>query len=193
LSSPIYGANIANNVLEFLGMMITVWLVILEWAQQGSKQECILALGDNTSAIGWLYKSGRLLPGLPYYKPVQLIAGKLARIVIASSNCLTSQHIKGAYNTVANLLSYASDVRGKAHPIANDYPSGNILTERFHSCIPQLIPEDFIISPLPRKTSSFVILALQTIKSYLTQSRKKPMKSGTESGAVGSCSAPKLE
>jgi hypothetical protein len=58
LLSPIYGEDIANNVLEFLGIMITVWLVILKCNQQGSKQECILALGDNRSAIGWLYKPG---------------------------------------------------------------------------------------------------------------------------------------
>jgi hypothetical protein len=118
-SSPIYGANIANNVLEFLGMMLTVWLVLLECDQQGSEEECILALGDNTSVIGWMYKSGRLLPGSPYYKPIQLIARKLAHLITASSHCLASQHIKGDYNTVANLLSYAGDVRGKAHPLAN--------------------------------------------------------------------------
>jgi hypothetical protein len=192
-TSPIYGADIANNVLEFLGMMITVWLALLECNQLGSKHECILALGDNTSAIGWLYKSGRLLPGSPYYRPVQLIARKLARIVIASSHCLASQHIKGDYNTVADLLSYAGDVRGKDHPLANDYPSDRVLTERFHSCIPQLIPEGFVISPLPSEISSFAILALRTIESSLIRSRKKPTKNGTESGAVGSRSAPKQE
>jgi hypothetical protein len=50
-SSPIHGVGVANNVVEFLGMMVTVWLVIIECAEQGSKQDCILALGDNTSAI----------------------------------------------------------------------------------------------------------------------------------------------
>jgi hypothetical protein len=192
-SSPIYGADIANNVLEFLGMMLTVWLVILECDQQGHEQECILALGDNTSAIGWLYKSGKLLPGSPYYTPVQLIARKLARLVSASSHCLASQHIKGDHNTVADLLSYAGDVRGKPHPLANDYPNDTVLTERFHSCIPQLIPEGFVISPLPSEISSFAILALQTIESSLIQNRKKPMKNATEFGVVGSPSAPKQE
>jgi hypothetical protein len=122
-------------------MMLTIWLVILECDQQGKDQECILALGDNTSAIGWMYKSGQLLPESPYYKPVQLIARKLARLVTTSSHCLTSQHIKGDYNTVADLPSYAGDVRGKAYPLTNDYPFDTNLTERFHSSIPQLIPE----------------------------------------------------
>ena len=62
-SSPIFGVDTANNVLEFLGMVVTIWLVILECAALGSEQDCILALGDNTSAIGWLYKSSKLRPG----------------------------------------------------------------------------------------------------------------------------------
>jgi hypothetical protein len=42
--------NIANNILKFLGMMIMAWLNILEYKQQWREQECILTLGDNTSA-----------------------------------------------------------------------------------------------------------------------------------------------
>ena len=134
-SSPIYGLDIANNVLEFLGMMVTVWLVLIECDETGSEQDCILALGDNTSAIGWLFKSGKLPIDSPYYPAVQLIARKLARLVTGSSHCLASQHIKGDKNTVSDLLSFAGDTRGEAHPLAPDYPSDKILTERFHSCI----------------------------------------------------------
>jgi len=32
-SSPIYGLDIANNVLEFLGMMVTIWLALVECAK----------------------------------------------------------------------------------------------------------------------------------------------------------------
>jgi hypothetical protein len=169
-------------------MMITVWLVILECKQQRQEQECILTLGDNTSAICWLYNSSCLLPGLPYYKPVQMIAHKLARIIIASSHCLASQHMRGEQNTVSNLLSYSGDIQGYAHPLAPNFPSDSILTKHFHLYIPQLIPEGFDISPLLSKISSFVIQALQTIKLSWTQSRKKPTNSGTKSGAGGFCS-----
>jgi hypothetical protein len=108
-SSPIYGLDIANNVLEFLGMMVTIWLVIIEYEETGSKQDCILALGDNTSAIGWLFKSGKLPIDSPHYKAVQLIARKLARLVIGSSHCLAGQHMKGDKNTIADLLTFAGD------------------------------------------------------------------------------------
>jgi hypothetical protein len=95
-TSPIYGLNIANNVPDFLGMMVTIWLVLVE---------CVLALGNNTSAVGWLFKSGKLQFDSPYYTAVQLIARRLARLITASSHCLASQHIKGDKNTVSDLLS----------------------------------------------------------------------------------------
>ena len=190
-SSPIYGLDIANNVLEFLGMMVTIWLVLIECEENGSEQECILALGDNTSAIGWLFKSGKLPIDSPYYKAVQLIARKLARLVTGSSHCLASQHIKGDKNTVSDLLSFAGDTRGEPHPLAPDFPSDSLLTDRFHSCIPQLIPVGFNISPLPNEISCFVIQVLQTLESSLTRSKNPPTRRKTESGAVGSRSAPR--
>jgi hypothetical protein len=84
-SSPIYRVDEANNVLEFLGMVVTVWLAILESKELGEEQECILAIGDNASAIGWLYRSSKLQPGSPNYKPVQMIARQLARLIINST------------------------------------------------------------------------------------------------------------
>ena len=47
-----YGESEINNFLEFLAMVVTIWLIILECAAKGSSEDCILALGDNTSGIG---------------------------------------------------------------------------------------------------------------------------------------------
>jgi hypothetical protein len=47
-SSPIYGVYIENNVLEFLGMVVTVWLALVECDELGDQQACILAIGDST-------------------------------------------------------------------------------------------------------------------------------------------------
>jgi hypothetical protein len=52
-----------------------------------------------------------------------------------------------------------------------------------------MIPEGFDVSPLCSDISFFVIQALQTIKLFWIQNRKKPMKSGIGSGVGGSCSA----
>jgi hypothetical protein len=188
-SSPLFGADIGNNVLEFLAMAVTIWLTIIECRLEGSEQDCILAIGDNTSAIGWLYKSSRLDPESPYYAPVQLIARKVARLLIGSSHCLATQHIKGEHNTVSDLLSFAGDVRGYKHPLALDFPSDSTLTHRFHVHLPKLIPEDFVISTLPSEISSFVILALRMTELSLNPNKKKPTRSATESGAGGSLSA----
>jgi hypothetical protein len=189
-SSPLYGADIANNVLEFLGMVVTVWLIIVECAALHDEQACLLVLGDNTSAIGWLYKSSKLQPASPYYKAVQMIARQLARLIIDSTHCLASQHIPGDHNTVSDLLSFAGVARGYPHPLAPDCPTDAELTQRFHSHVPQLIPKDFEISPLPSAISSFLIQALQTLESSLIQSKRRPTRKRTASGAAGSPSAP---
>jgi hypothetical protein len=63
----LHGVSEANNVLEFLAMAITIWLVIIDCGERGLREESILALGDNTSAIGWFFRSSRLDPSSPYY------------------------------------------------------------------------------------------------------------------------------
>jgi hypothetical protein len=189
-SSPIYGAHIANNVLEFLGMVVTIWLTITECAKLGDEQACILALGDNTSAIGWLYKSRKLEPDSLYYRPVQMIARKLAHLITDSTHCLASQHIQGDQNTVSDLLSFDGNDRGYRHPLASNSPPDDILTRRFHSHIPQMIPEAFKISPLPSEISSFLIRALQTIGSSWIRSKRKPTRKRTVPGDDGPPSVP---
>jgi hypothetical protein len=188
-ASPIYGLDIENNVLEFLGMVITIWLVIYECDREGAVEECILALGDNTSAIGWLFKSGRLPTDSLYYEPVQFIARVLADIITQSSHCLASQHLKGDLNTVSDLLSFVGDIRGYEHPLAPDSPTDEILTRRFHSHLPQLIPEHFEILDLPSEISSFAIRALQIIESSSSPDRRKQTKKKTASGEGGPPSA----
>lgn len=119
----IHGNSIANNVLEFLSMVVNIWLIILECEKLGLVGECIMALGDNTSAVGWLFRSSRLGPDSPYHKPVQLIARTLAELIIESKQCLCSQHIRGKSNTVPDLLSFDTQTRdGRRHPLAHDAP-----------------------------------------------------------------------
>jgi hypothetical protein len=51
-TSTIYGDDTVNNILEFLAMANTIWLQLID---DPDEQRCILALGDNTSALGWIY------------------------------------------------------------------------------------------------------------------------------------------
>jgi hypothetical protein len=188
-----YGESEINNLLEFLAMVITIWIILLECAADGSSEACILALGDNTSGIGWLFRSGRIKPHSVYYTAVQLIARKLAMLILESSHCLASQHLKGSKNTVSDYLSYTGDSREEPHPLAPDNPSDAELTRRFHRYLPQLIPQRFDISPLPSEILSFAILALRTAESSWIRVKKSHTSPATGSGAAGPVSAPKPE
>jgi hypothetical protein len=53
--SPLYGDDSMNNILEFLEMEITLWVIVVKCATEGATQECLLALGDSTSAIEWIF------------------------------------------------------------------------------------------------------------------------------------------
>jgi hypothetical protein len=182
--------DITKNVLKFLAMLVTIWLTILECEREGNQQACILAMGDNTLAIGWMHKLGKLKPGSVYHVPVQLIARQIATLVLRAQHCLASQHIKGDENVVSDLLGFAGNVRGYDHPLALDIPFDFTLTQRFHDHLPQLIPKGFAISPLPSKIASFVIQALQMTESSLNQNRKNPTKNATKPGDAGSPSTP---
>jgi hypothetical protein len=72
-SSPIYGQSTANNFLEFLGMVVNVWLMCLE---HPASSESLLAVGNNASAIGWLFRSSRIDQESLCYNGLQLGARK---------------------------------------------------------------------------------------------------------------------
>jgi hypothetical protein len=182
-SSPVYGQSTVNNFLEFPGMVKNVWLMCLTFTE---KSESLLAVGDNTSAIGWMFRSSKVPKESLYYAALQMGARKLATLIIDSEHCLASQHTKGQANMVADLLSWSGDVRGAPHPLALDDPSDAELTLRFHSHLSQLIPATFEISPLPSEILSWITLALQTIELSWNQNKKWDMRLATEFGDDGS-------
>jgi hypothetical protein len=145
-SSPIFGSNLVNSLLEFLGMVIDIWLICRE---PNNPSECILTMGDNTSAIGWLFKSGWMPTDTVTYTAIQMVTHKLGTLMTSSPHCLASQHIKGATNVISNLLSYLGSARRKPCPLAVDNPSNHELTHHFHASLPSQIPSNFDISPLP--------------------------------------------
>jgi hypothetical protein len=188
-SSLLYGVSQANNVLEFLALALTLLLLLLDCKDNSLPHQCLLVLGNSTSALGWLYKNGKVQPSSFYHCAVNLIARKVALILVTSTHCLASQHLWGKLNVVSNLLSYSGLCRSNPHPLASDNPTDCDLTARFHAHLPQLIPSTFTISHLPAELSSFAILVLQTAKLSYIQNKRAHMKDGTESGRVGLISA----
>ena len=137
-------------------MVITIWLTLIECKEQGLKDELILALGDNTSAIGWMTKTGFLTPDSVYFSAANFIARKLASLMIESGNFLASQHLKGKKNIIADWLTFSGSVQSaemnggaEEHPLAFDSPSNEQLTHRLLRFCPKLLPSTFAISQLP--------------------------------------------
>jgi hypothetical protein len=173
------GDTHANNALEFPAMVVTVWLMVIEATEPF---QCFLGLGDSTSAIGWIFHSASLKGSSSYTMAVTIMARKMAVILMKADHCLFGQHLPGSINTVADQLSFASQSReGKINLLE--------LTDRFHTLMPQLIPEPFAISQLPDEIVSFVVLVLRTMESSMTPSAKQLSRAKTGLGVVGSASA----
>jgi hypothetical protein len=133
-ASMLYGSNRINNLLEFLGMAVNIWLECLD--QADDSHSCILALWVNTSAVGWLHNSSRLDTKLAAHSAHLIVARKVAQLVLEADCCLASQHLKGDLNFMADLLSFAGSrarAGGKRYPIAFDDPPNDILTQLFCS------------------------------------------------------------
>ena len=91
---------VSNNILEYLAEVVAIWLGILE--KEVGKFSCSFSGTDNTSAIGWTYKSNFCDSTK---KPHLLISRLLARLVMDSQSCLYTQHLKGIHNIVVDALS----------------------------------------------------------------------------------------
>jgi hypothetical protein len=153
------GSPKINNLLKFLGMAVNIWLECLD----ANKQDCILSIGDNTSAVRWLHNLSRLSHTCAAQEAHLVVVRQLALLVLNTSCCLASQHIQGNLNIIADLLSFSEGITcagGKQHPIAFDDPPNNILTQHFHLYYMGQIPANFEISQLPNGILSWVLSIL---------------------------------
>ena len=188
-TSIVRGHRGVNNLLEFVGMVVNVWLECLD---KTTDQACILAVGDNTSAIGWLFRTASLDQIGHAHEAHLFVARTLAQLLLEHECCIASQHIKGEINIVADLLSFAgTSERGKPHPLAFDNPPDDVLTQRFKSNLASQVPENFKISPLPNAILCWIIRVLQIAALSLEAARRDDTKTPTESGVVGLDSAEK--
>jgi hypothetical protein len=168
-------------------MAISIWL---ECLNTSDNSECILSLGDNSSAVGWLFKSSHVDPSSLTFDAIQIVARKVATIIMDSPHCLASQHIRGKHNVVSDLLSFEKSDRGYLHPLAYDSPADDVLTQRFHSFLSPQIPRDFAISPLPSEILSWITQVLRVGESSLMADKNRQMKTKTAFGDAGHTSAP---
>jgi hypothetical protein len=176
-------------------MTITVWLTLEECKELGRTDELILALGDNTSALGWMTRTGHLPPSSIYFEAANFIARQLASLVAHSGNFLAPQHLQGKKNMVTDWLSFKGGTRsaemnrGAAkHPLTYDNPCNDQLTNRFLRSCPQLIPPAFKISQLPAEIFSFAQQSGQMLKSSMMCKLKGLPRLSTELQGDGTAS-----
>ena len=94
------------NVLEFMAVVVTTWLCILALEIDDGDGMKILAQTDNTSALGWLKGSASYQKITPITSTLrEIIARKLADLLLDASLSIHSQHIAGKLNDVADQLS----------------------------------------------------------------------------------------
>jgi len=189
-AAPFCGDSTANNVLEFIALAITLKLEIDECCEQGLTEEVILALADNTSAIGWIFKTSRIRKNSKYFKATNFIARSIAKWFMESENFICAEHIKGEYNFIPDVLSFEGSVRvrekegfsDKRNHLTIDKPPNNVLTDRILTQYPQTAPPHFRISQLDKETFSWALQTVERLGSCWTQGQKPPTNGATKRG-----------
>ena len=158
------------NLLEFMTQLINIWIDILDGSIR--RFDCILCIGDNTSAMGWLRRSNFKENNEDDNDWIvkQSVARKLANLVLSSETMLYRQWLKGQHNIVSDSLSRDTYFMScKSH-------------ESFlHSVCPNQLPNNFRICQLPKEISSFVTSTLQQLpvkEQRLTQQKPSELALG---------------
>ena len=156
-----------NNVLEYIASVVTIWLDILEGTTP--KYACILGCSDSSSTVGWLHRSNFDQEERPIHED---ISRHLACILMEAYCTLYSQHQKGKYNVIADILSrwhFLSDIE---------------LTIFLKTKLYTQMPTSFHLSQLPNEISLWITSTLVKLQET-TQCRMKPTKTETERGNDG--------
>ena len=165
------------NLLEFLSQLIQIWLDILE--NRIKPYDCILACGDNTSAMGWLRRSNFRESfeddeesNLDWLAK-QMVARKLANLIIDSKAVLYSQWFCGEANVGSDSLSRDCE-----------FLSSNTHETLLKKFATTQVPANLSISPLPNEIVCFVSSILRLLP-VSKQRLKTPKASELLLGAAG--------
>ena len=136
--------RVSNNVLEFLAEVVAIWLGSLD--SEVSSGSCAFSGTDNTSAVGWSFKSSFIDET---QEPRVAASRELASLSIAHRFCNHTQHLKGLRNVVADCLSRDFHLDDK------------FLTHLLKFFYPKQLPPSFQIYLLPQEIAYFITGTLQ--------------------------------
>ena len=140
------------NLLEFLTQVIGIWLAIEEGRLL--RLGCVLAMGDSTTALGWMRRSNFRASDENNQDWVakQKVARQLGSLSLRAEIALYKQWFKGDDNVVADSLS--RDLF---------YLSADAHTKFLNLTTPSQLPNNFQILPLPAKICSFISSTLRSL------------------------------
>ena len=138
--SPWMRRNMHINTIEFTAATIGLWLEII--MNEKTEYLRINCLTDNSSAVGWLFKAN-FNPDTK--QKHDMIARRMATVLLKSESALYPQHIPGEENIVADSLSRDFHIPDKHLQL--------LLTSLF----PRQAPKNLtILNRLPRKITSWL-------------------------------------
>ena len=169
----------SNNLLEHMASVITVWLEIL--AGRLRPGDCCLSMVDSSTSEGWTHRSNFSETG---EEPEQArvrreVARDHAWHVLEAGVKDYSQWFPGDENDVADSLSRDFHL--------SDAELTNLLTH----IVPQQLPQDFTIVPLPNEIVSWLTSLLQKLP-VKEQLHEAHTRSKLARGRGGPSTAPPL-
>jgi hypothetical protein len=140
------------NLLEFMAELACIWDDILEGNIQ--EEDCILAFGDSTTAMGWIHKSKyKSDTDSDESSEARLnVARKLANLVLDNDLRLYSQWFAGTKNELADFLSREGSTL-----------DDDVLTETLFSQFAEQVPRNCRVSVLRPEITSFFSTTLQKL------------------------------
>ena len=133
------------NLLEFIAQVVSIWTDILE--NRVKPLDCLLGMGDNTASMGWLRRANfraKDEKDMDWYAK-QVVARKLASLILESNTVLYRQWFRGVDNVVADSLSrdaYFLPCATHQHFLSHTAP--------------HQVPHNFEVLPIHNKISSFI-------------------------------------
>ena len=169
------------NLLEFMAQLVSIWVDIIECKVH--QYDCLLGMGDNTASMGWMRRANFRAKNENdhewYCK--QVVARKLATLVLEADVVLYRQWFRGIDNTVADSLS--RDSYFLPHTTHQSF---------LQTTVPHQLPQEFKIQPIPNRISSFLSSTL--LQLPVQPQRSCPQKpSELALGQRGVISSYKLE
>ena len=156
-----------NNLFEYIAIVVSMWVDC--WFDGIEENSAVLSLSDNSSAVGWMYKSS-----FGSDKPLHVqVSKKLTELILLHKFSLQAEHIPGSKNDVSDILS--------RHWHLND----NELTLFLHENFMSQIPENFHINPLPNEILCWISSIVPACPESSSARPKEHTKSATNVGNDG--------